>query len=54
LKKYQEQRDDLHAGRTPRVQADGLTIRDLLHHYLTAKRRLFDTSEITKRRLLGS
>ena len=27
LKKYQEQRDDLHAGRTPRVQADGFTVR---------------------------
>jgi integrase len=49
LKKYQEQRDDLHAGRTPRVQADGFAVRDLLNHFLTAKRHLLDTREITER-----
>ena len=49
LNKYLEQRDDLHAGRTPRVQADGLVVRDLLNHYLTAKRHLLDTREITER-----
>ena len=40
LKKYQEQRDDLHAGRTPRVAADGLTVHDLLNRFLAAKERL--------------
>ena len=40
LKKYLEQRDDLHAGRTPRVQGDGLTMRDLVNRFLTSKRHL--------------
>jgi integrase len=52
LKKYQEQRDDLHAGRTPRVQADGFTVRHLLNHFLTSKRHLLDTREITNRTFL--
>jgi integrase len=49
LKKYLDQRDDLHAGRTPRVQADGLAVRDLANHFLTSKRHLLDTREITLR-----
>jgi integrase len=49
LKKYQEQRDDLHAGRKPRTADDGLDVRDLLNRFLTAKRHLLDTSEITQR-----
>lgn len=52
LKKYLEQRDDLHAGRTPRVQADGFTVRHLLNHFLTSKRHLLDTREITNRTFL--
>ena len=50
--KYLEQRDDLHAGRAPRVQADGFMVRDLLNHFLTAKRHLLDTREITNRTFL--
>jgi integrase len=46
LKKYLEQKDDLHAGRTPRVQGDGLTVRDLVNRYLTAKRRQFESGEL--------
>ena len=42
-----EQKDDLLAGRTPRVKSEGLAIRDLLNRYLTAKRHLLDTREIT-------
>jgi integrase len=49
LKKYQEQRDDLHAGRTPRVQAEGFAVRDLLNHFRTSKKRLADAGEITPR-----
>jgi integrase len=49
LKKYQEQKDDLHAGRTPRVQGDGLTVRDLLNRFLTAKKLLLDADELSPR-----
>jgi integrase len=49
LKKYQDQRDDLHAGRTPRVQGDGLTVRDLLNRFLTAKKQLVDSGELAAR-----
>ncbi len=49
LKKYQEQKDDLHAGRTPRVQGDGLTVRDLLNRFLTAKQLLVDAGELSAR-----
>src|SRR5262249_9549067 len=49
LDKYQEQRDDLHAGRTPRVSSDGLTLRDLCNRYLTSKRHRLDSGEITPR-----
>jgi integrase len=49
LNKYLDQRDDLHAGRTPRVSGDGLAVRDLLNRFLTSKRRLLDTQEITPR-----
>ena len=42
-----DQKDDLLAGRTPRVKSEGLTVRELLNAYLTSKRHLLDTSEIT-------
>jgi integrase len=48
LAKYLDQRDDLHAGRTPRVSGDGLEIRDLLNRYLTAKEALADSGEIAQ------
>ena len=51
LAKYQEQRDDLHAGRKPREDGDGLEVRDLLNRFLTAKQHLLDTREITQRHL---
>ena len=35
---YTNQRDDLHAGRTPRVTGDGLTVKDLLNRFLTGRR----------------
>jgi len=46
---YNEQREDLHAGRTPRPASDGVTIRDLCNQFLTTKRHLLDTREITER-----
>src|SRR5215217_9045346 len=36
LELYKAQADDLHAGRTPRVAADGLTVATLCNHFLTA------------------
>jgi integrase len=49
LQKYQGQRDDLHAGRTPRVQSDGLTVADLCNRFISSKRHLLDTRELTPR-----
>jgi integrase len=46
LAKYLDQMDALHAGRTPRGPAEGLTVRDLVNRYLTHKRHLLDTHEI--------
>ena len=33
LRKYLDQRNDLQAGRTPRVQGEGLTVRDLCNRF---------------------
>ena len=49
LRKYLEQKDDLHAGRSPRVTGEGLMVRDLANRFLTAKRHLVDTGEIVQR-----
>jgi hypothetical protein len=37
LNKHLGQKDDLHAGRSPRVQGDGLQVRDLLNQFLSTK-----------------
>ncbi|MEE9602963.1 MAG: tyrosine-type recombinase/integrase, partial [Thermoguttaceae bacterium] len=44
-----DQKDDLLAGRTPRVSADGLTVRDLCNRFLTAKELQRDAGDITQR-----
>lgn len=49
LQLYLDQRDDLHAGRRPRVKGEGLTVRDLVNHYLTAKQRKVDAGEMQRR-----
>ena len=49
LRKYLDQRDDLHAGRTPRSHRDGLAVGDLANHYLTAKNRRLEAGERTPR-----
>ena len=49
LQKYLDQKDDLHAGRTPRTKPDGLTLRELINRFLTAKRQLVDTGEMVLR-----
>jgi integrase len=49
LNKYLEQKDDLYAGRKPRDKAEGFTLRDLCNQFLTSKRHLLDTRELTQR-----
>ena len=49
LEIYKAQADDLHAGRTPRVKGDGLTIAGLCNRFLTAKQRALEAGEITAR-----
>jgi integrase len=43
LKLYKVQADDLHAGRTPRVSGDGLTVNDLCNHFRSAMKERLDT-----------
>src|SRR5271167_1292061 len=47
--KYLDQRDDLQAGRTPRVFGDGLIVCDLANRFLTSKQNLVNTGEIAQR-----
>jgi len=49
LEKYMAQRDDLYAGRKPRVKPDGLTVRDMCNRFLTVKKHLLDNGEISDR-----
>ncbi|MAT13773.1 MAG: hypothetical protein CMJ46_00700 [Planctomyces sp.] len=50
LQKYIEQRDDLQAGRTPRLRdPDGLSIRELCNRFLTWKKGLLDSDDISYR-----
>jgi integrase len=46
LDKFQEQRDDLMAGRTPRGNREGLTVRDLCNRFMTAKEIQRDAGDI--------
>jgi integrase len=52
LEKWLAEKDDLLAGRTPRVQPDGLVVggpTGLASRFLTAKKQLVDTRELTPR-----
>jgi len=49
LQKFLDQRDDLYAGRKPRIQTDGLTVRDLANRFLTNRRDRVDAGELTFR-----
>lgn len=50
LAKYHEQKDDLHAGRKPRVKSeDGLTLGALCNRFLTAKALVRDAGGMTTR-----
>ena len=47
LAKYLSERDDLHAGRTPREAAEALTVAALCATFLTSKTRLLDAGELS-------
>jgi integrase len=51
LAKYLEQRDDLHAGRTPRQEAGAVTVRYVLEHFRNAKEQLHKAGEMSPRTL---
>ncbi len=48
LQLYLDQRDDLPAGRRPRVTG-GITVQDTVNRFLTSKNRLRENGELTKR-----
>jgi integrase len=47
LKLYLDQRDDLHAGRRVRSKSGGLSVGELVNRYLSAKRPLVDSGEMS-------
>lgn len=49
LNLWLDQRDDLLAGRIPRIGGDGLTMRDLANAFLTSKKNLVTSGELTER-----
>jgi integrase len=53
LTKYLEQKDALHAGRKPRPDAEGLTVKDAVNSFLNAKTALVDAGELSSRTWAG-
>lgn len=49
LEKFQRERDDLYAGREPQVAVEGLTVMDLCNQFLTNKKQLVASGELTTR-----
>ncbi len=49
LRKYEEQKDALHAGRKPRPDAEGFTLKDACNAYLNHKQTLVDAGELAPR-----
>src|SRR2546430_2639421 len=49
LTKYLDQKDALHAGRTPRPETEGLTVKALANAFLNHKQALLDAGELTQR-----
>jgi integrase len=47
LKKYLDQKEALHAGRTPRPDPDAFTVKDLANAFLNAKQSRVDTGELS-------
>jgi hypothetical protein len=49
LQKYLEQKDDLLAGRKPRPDTEGLTVKEAANAFLNAKQALVDAGELSPR-----
>ncbi|HEY2908604.1 MAG TPA: tyrosine-type recombinase/integrase [Gemmataceae bacterium] len=49
LEKYTAERDDLHAGRTPRLHPDGPSVAELANRFLDAKKSLVRSEELSLR-----
>jgi integrase len=49
LKKYLDQKDALHAGRKPREDTGGITVKDLVNRFLHQKQALVDVGELSPR-----
>jgi len=49
LNKWLAEKDDLLAGRTPRVSGDTFTVKELVNRFLTTKKLQLDSGEITPR-----
>jgi integrase len=49
LKKYLAEKDALHAGRKPREENEGVTLKDLCNQFLNAKQSLVNSGELTNR-----
>src|SRR5215469_14285045 len=49
LKKYLDQKDALHSGRTPRPDPEALTVKGLVNEFLNHKRDLRDAGELSPR-----
>jgi integrase len=53
LKKYEEQAEDLHAGRTPRPDPTAVTVKDVCNDFIDAKQDLVDNGELSPRTLVN-
>jgi integrase len=49
LKKYDDQKEALHAGRKPRPDTEGLTVKEAVNAFLYAKEALVDAGELSPR-----
>jgi integrase len=49
LKKYLAEKDALHAGRTPRPDPEGVTVKDVVNAFLNQKQTLLDAGELSPR-----
>jgi integrase len=49
LKSYLDRKDDLYAGRSPRTEVDGVTVKDVVNAFLNHKKALLDAGELSPR-----